>query len=777
MDISFYKKDVFFIRPIIVVALLFFVLSISAQPSFQITTSHFDGDARGYQKFLCKSALDEKGHLQMLFAQSLRDTMVLASLHPTDKIAQGLRILGDYNGRKYIAGYYTGSPGKLSIIDENVFYSSDIFPQPYSSIICINKRNYTGWIRGDLELYNFSMPLNGNVFTVSGTDFLNLYLLDLESGNTLNKYGIKLFKTNNLQDPFNVGIFDGDSNGNFSVVSGSNHSFGNPGNHYVIKFNQGGFPDIWKAYFNEKLKPLGVGKSIYVSPDNFIYFMARYGPNSEGNEDLAIIKLDENLVPVWVKRYYADHFPFYLASMDFDNEGFPVLVYSTSGAFPVMMLKLDKDGSIISGTGSAHYSPFVEINSDGSYLITTPQNFDENGNVFLQSIIAKTDTLGNIDGCENYDVLLKTEDLSIVEEELGLDTFQIPDLLTGTVRVEPFQMEFTDICNFPPAPSPEFLTPDTICVGTCIKTDSIHSANAHAREWHLSGNDLELTQQDSLHFRYCFSQAGTYSLSQTIWFLGVAYTHERIIEVLPPLEANLDISGKICEDPPIDLSLQSNRSLVDFLWNTGDSTSQISVNSSGYYSARVSDGYCKTITSGNLDFVKERLNADSTILIEDELSVCEVNLPLTVQPTTAYLDHFENGQVSFEIEGLEKGNQFDIKQQGNYTIQALLDGCLFYKNVFVKVDECKAEVYVPSAFSPNNDGINDDFIPLGPDVESIELKIFDRWGNVLHANQKPWNGRTDSKPAPQGVYTFQFKYLNKKSGKAEQISGDVTLLR
>jgi gliding motility-associated-like protein len=777
MDISFHKKEEFFIRPIIVVVLLYLVLPLSAQPTFQITTSDLDGGILGGQYLIQKSVLDENGTLQMLFAQAFRDTMVLGSLIPGEKIAVGKLILADYGGRNINPRFFTGSQGKLSIINDNIFFTSDGASASLASTLCIDLNNNTGWIRGENSWRNFSMPLNGNVFSISGTLDLRHYFFDLSSGMTISKYGIQFYESSDRLNALETLLFDGNSNGNFSVVGGMNSDKDDKNNLFVIKYGQSGYPEIWKAFYNEKLEPLVIGKSIYVSPDNFIYFLVQYGPNSEGFKDLAIIKLDEYLNPVWTKRYFADHFPLYKATMDFDDKGFPILAYSTTGPFPVMMMKLGKDGSILRGTGSAHYNPTIDVNSDGSYLITTPWNFDEDGNTFLQSIITKTDTLGNIGVCENYDVLLKTEDLIIVGEELGLDTFPVPDLYTGTVRVEPFQMEFIDICNFPPAPSPEFLTPDTICVGTCIKTDSIHSANAHAREWHLSGNDLELTQQDSLHFRYCFSQAGTYSLSQTIWFLGVAYTHECIIEVLPPLEANLDISGKICDDPPIDLSLESNRPLVNFLWNTGDSTSKISVNSSGYYSARVSDGYCKTITSGNLDFVKERLIADSTILIEDELSVCKVNLPLTIQPTTAYPDHFENGQVSFEIEGLEKGNQFDIKQQGNYTIQALLDGCLFYKNVFVKVDECKAEVYVPSAFSPNNDGINDDFIPLGPDVESIELKIFDRWGNLLYANQNPWNGRTDTKPAPQGVYTFQFKYLNKKSGKAEQISGDVTILR
>ena len=83
-------------------------------------------------------------------------------------------------------------------------------------------------------------------------------------------------------------------------------------------------------------------------------------------------------------------------------------------------------------------------------------------------------------------------------------------------------------------------------------------------------------------------------------------------------------------------------------------------------------------------------------------------------------------------------------------------------------------VFIPNAFSPNGDGINDVFHPFAPvgEIQSFEIKIFDRWGNFLYQGSTEWNG---SNLAP-GVYVYliniEFTY-----GATKMFSGDVTLMK
>ncbi|MFN7118468.1 MAG: gliding motility-associated C-terminal domain-containing protein [Saprospiraceae bacterium] len=90
--------------------------------------------------------------------------------------------------------------------------------------------------------------------------------------------------------------------------------------------------------------------------------------------------------------------------------------------------------------------------------------------------------------------------------------------------------------------------------------------------------------------------------------------------------------------------------------------------------------------------------------------------------------------------------------------------------------------YVPNAFSPNGDGVNDifTFYP-GKSVENImEAQIFDRWGNLIYhirdnLNVK-WDGTFNQKMMPAGVYlwTATVKYID---GSVERFSGDILLVR
>jgi len=97
------------------------------------------------------------------------------------------------------------------------------------------------------------------------------------------------------------------------------------------------------------------------------------------------------------------------------------------------------------------------------------------------------------------------------------------------------------------------------------------------------------------------------------------------------------------------------------------------------------------------------------------------------------------------------------------------------------------EIFAPSAFSPNNDGVNDRFTLYSDNGsgEIIEvLRIFDRWGNQVFAADQinlsdeslGWDGNFQGKPAKPQVYVYQalIRYGN---GAERWVTGDVTLIR
>ncbi len=89
--------------------------------------------------------------------------------------------------------------------------------------------------------------------------------------------------------------------------------------------------------------------------------------------------------------------------------------------------------------------------------------------------------------------------------------------------------------------------------------------------------------------------------------------------------------------------------------------------------------------------------------------------------------------------------------------------------------------YIPSAFSPNDNGINDSFGPVGKyfDMQSYEMRIYNRWGQVVFQTRdffKHWDGRTvDGLRAPMGTYAYIIRLVD-MDGNNKVIRGPVTLL-
>ncbi|MGZ3898779.1 MAG: PKD domain-containing protein, partial [Bacteroidia bacterium] len=91
-------------------------------------------------------------------------------------------------------------------------------------------------------------------------------------------------------------------------------------------------------------------------------------------------------------------------------------------------------------------------------------------------------------------------------------------------------------------------------------------------------------------------------------------------------------------------------------------------------------------------------------------------------------------------------------------------------------------LYVPNAFTPNGDGVNDIFQPKGFGIVTYELNIFDRWGERLfttHKFEEGWAGNyvgRNNEPVEEGVYVWHIKLLN-VAGKALELTGKVTLTK
>lgn len=89
-----------------------------------------------------------------------------------------------------------------------------------------------------------------------------------------------------------------------------------------------------------------------------------------------------------------------------------------------------------------------------------------------------------------------------------------------------------------------------------------------------------------------------------------------------------------------------------------------------------------------------------------------------------------------------------------------------------------ANLYYPTAFTPNGDNLNDGFVVQGQYIVKIRMSIFDRWGVLLHSTEKnePWDGTSNGRPMPGSTYIWKVD-ITDKAGRTFSEEGTVALFR
>lgn len=165
---------------------------------------------------------------------------------------------------------------------------------------------------------------------------------------------------------------------------------------------------------------------------------------------------------------------------------------------------------------------------------------------------------------------------------------------------------------------------------------------------------------------------------------------------------------------------------------------------------------------------------------EETFTLCAGDT-LQIEAQNAYLfDQFRwsNGVTSSAIQ---------ITAPGEIWLEAS-NTCNTYTNYISIIEEqCGCEVFVPNAFSPNNDGANDLFEPQFSCTESYvihyQLSIFDRWGSLIYSGSEmdnKWDGRFNGSNAPSDSYTWTLKYDQdgtRRDTEKNMKSGSLMLIR
>jgi gliding motility-associated-like protein len=105
------------------------------------------------------------------------------------------------------------------------------------------------------------------------------------------------------------------------------------------------------------------------------------------------------------------------------------------------------------------------------------------------------------------------------------------------------------------------------------------------------------------------------------------------------------------------------------------------------------------------------------------------------------------------------------------------NGCDSTIYLNLTIENCSFNVFIPNAFSPNNDGLNDRFKPVSERIESYEMSIYTRWGELIYKSSHPngWDGAA----AQSGIYLYDIRIIGNdgKETIKRRESGVVHLLK
>lgn len=156
-------------------------------------------------------------------------------------------------------------------------------------------------------------------------------------------------------------------------------------------------------------------------------------------------------------------------------------------------------------------------------------------------------------------------------------------------------------------------------------------------------------------------------------------------------------------------------------------------------------------TDGVTEYVIEKYDSD--------LNVIE---SITVNAETSYTDMLGDSEeqlLNYRVFAYSNTSLISVSNMVSYKIPAI--------------------VKIPSAFSPNGDGLNETLLVRGKFIDRIDVKIFNRWGNLIFQSSDlsvGWDGSLSDRDAPTGAYTYSITVVD-PLGEEYQKTGIINLIR
>jgi gliding motility-associated-like protein len=210
------------------------------------------------------------------------------------------------------------------------------------------------------------------------------------------------------------------------------------------------------------------------------------------------------------------------------------------------------------------------------------------------------------------------------------------------------------------------------------------------------------------------------------------------VTIHPNPDVDLGNDTVLCQSA--GLTLDAGNPDFNYLWSTGETTQTIHVTSTGNYWVSVYDQYCS-----NEDSIK--VSAISPPNLGSDVNMCgQDNIVLNAGASSGNFLWSTGANTQSIV----------VTEPGIYWVQISYPDCSFSDTIKV-TEEGSPTMFFPNTFTPDGDGLNDIFTGIGDGASYFNMKIFNRWGQLIFEtdNQyKGWDGTYQNSPVQKDLYVW-----------------------
>jgi gliding motility-associated-like protein len=249
------------------------------------------------------------------------------------------------------------------------------------------------------------------------------------------------------------------------------------------------------------------------------------------------------------------------------------------------------------------------------------------------------------------------------------------------------------------------------------------------------------------------------------------------VTVIPGVNLTASGSQTVCEGTQVILSVQG---AATHLWNPGNysgNTFTVYPNQNTTYTVTGTTGTCTASQTVSIS-----VNPVIAGFTDNSLNVTNLDFVQFINTSLYNSENywfFSNGENSM---GVNPSVRFD--DPGTYVACLLVkntQGCSDTLCKAIRINCSENAVYVPNAFTPNRDDLNDVFrvYVLSQCIEKFSFSVFDRWGEQIFKTDKPeegWDGTYQGIPVSDNVYAYLIEYTM-TNRKAYTKTGHITIIK